>query len=224
VNEQAEMERTQQRMFPIQGGPAIPWVVIAPCDRQCQRNHGRQTLEHIAERGGLGVSEAIDVLLAQRWGTTELRGGEAQEVLAKIVKDRWYLPKIERLKTEVERQRGWPDASRLLFLEAEVERLSSAVLIVDSLRIEVERLEAQLHEAQQAILREGCDVERLEAELGRWITETEKMRADNAQLKYGGDGGFALGMEQAAKVLDRLSTKAASHHARCIREEIKNQA
>ncbi len=51
------------RMFPIQDGPAVPWDVIAPFDHQCQKNHGRQTLERIAERGGLSCTEAIAVLL-----------------------------------------------------------------------------------------------------------------------------------------------------------------
>jgi hypothetical protein len=49
-------------MFPIQGGPAIPWDVIAPFDAQCRKNHGGQDLERIAQRGGLGITEAIAVL------------------------------------------------------------------------------------------------------------------------------------------------------------------
>lgn len=34
----------------------IPWSFIAPYEAQVQRNHG-QTLEHLAERGGLDPSE-----------------------------------------------------------------------------------------------------------------------------------------------------------------------
>lgn len=46
------------RRFPIQNGPTVPWEVMAPHDRQCQKNHGGQTLERIAQRGGLLAAEA----------------------------------------------------------------------------------------------------------------------------------------------------------------------
>jgi hypothetical protein len=49
------------RMFPIQGGPDIPWSIIGIFAKQVQRNHG-QTLERLAERGGLGVKEALCAL------------------------------------------------------------------------------------------------------------------------------------------------------------------
>jgi hypothetical protein len=58
-----QQQAQQLRLFPVQDGPAIPWDVIAPFDKQCQRNHGGQTLEDIARRGGLGTTEAIAVLL-----------------------------------------------------------------------------------------------------------------------------------------------------------------
>lgn len=86
------------RLFPIQDAEAIPWAVIAPCDRQCQRNHGRQTLERIAERGGLCASEACDVLLGQPWDITP--EADAAGRLRQIVKERWYLPELERLRGE----------------------------------------------------------------------------------------------------------------------------
>ena len=40
----------------------IPWKLIAPHAKQAYENHG-QTLERLAERGGLGVVEAWAVLL-----------------------------------------------------------------------------------------------------------------------------------------------------------------
>jgi hypothetical protein len=67
---------TPVRMFPIQRGPAIPWDVIAPFDAICQRNHGGQTLERMAERGGLGLSEAIDVLNGSDYGTFGYDGND----------------------------------------------------------------------------------------------------------------------------------------------------
>lgn len=57
------LEAAMGRMFPIQRGPSIPWVVIRPCEDQHKKNHGGQGLEEMARRGGLGVTEAIAVLL-----------------------------------------------------------------------------------------------------------------------------------------------------------------
>lgn len=57
-----EVERARQRMFPIQDGPSIPWSVIAPFEKQAQRQHCGQTLERLAQRGGLGVGEALSVI------------------------------------------------------------------------------------------------------------------------------------------------------------------
>ena len=48
-------------MFPIMGGPKIPWSLIAPCEAQAQRNHS-QSLKRLAERGGLDMGEAVAVM------------------------------------------------------------------------------------------------------------------------------------------------------------------
>lgn len=40
----------------------IPWELIAPHDAQAQRNHCGQTLERLAQRGGLCPMEAVAVL------------------------------------------------------------------------------------------------------------------------------------------------------------------
>jgi hypothetical protein len=50
------------RRFPIMGGPSIPWWVIAPHEAQARINHGGQTLERLADRGGLSPTEALAVL------------------------------------------------------------------------------------------------------------------------------------------------------------------
>jgi hypothetical protein len=52
------------RLFPIQNGPAIPWSIIAPFEYQAKRNHD-QSLERLAERGGLSSREALCVLNSQ---------------------------------------------------------------------------------------------------------------------------------------------------------------
>ena len=45
---------------------AIPWELIEPHDDQAQRNH-HQTLERLAERGGLGPSEAVVIIQDRQW-------------------------------------------------------------------------------------------------------------------------------------------------------------
>lgn len=57
---------TPPELFPIMGGPAIPWAMIAPHEAQAQLNH-YQTLRRLAERGGLSPCEAVAVLEDRRW-------------------------------------------------------------------------------------------------------------------------------------------------------------
>lgn len=45
---------------------SIPWSVIAPHEHQALRNHD-QTLERLAERGGLGPTELLAVLTGKRF-------------------------------------------------------------------------------------------------------------------------------------------------------------
>jgi hypothetical protein len=76
------MEERQERAFPIlkatsrdenierkkAGCPAsIPWGLIAPHDAQAQKNHGGQSLERLAARGGLAPEEALAVLADKPW-------------------------------------------------------------------------------------------------------------------------------------------------------------
>jgi hypothetical protein len=64
-----------ERMFPIMGVSIasrvapIPWAVIAPCEAQAMANHGGQSLEKLASRGGLDPIEAVAVLSGQRCPT-----------------------------------------------------------------------------------------------------------------------------------------------------------
>ena len=44
----------------------MPWEMLAPHAKQAQSNHG-QTLERLAERGGLGPAEALAVLDDRHW-------------------------------------------------------------------------------------------------------------------------------------------------------------
>ncbi len=45
-----------ERRFPIMSGPSVPWRMVEPYARQAYENHG-QTLERLAERGGLDPTE-----------------------------------------------------------------------------------------------------------------------------------------------------------------------
>lgn len=58
-----------ERLFPIQSKhiKSIPWAMIAPYERQAIRNHGGQTLDRLAERGGLSPHEALLILRCHPW-------------------------------------------------------------------------------------------------------------------------------------------------------------
>ena len=49
------------KFFPIMDGPDIPWAAIEPHRPQVMLNHG-QTLERLAERGGLSCFEAVQAI------------------------------------------------------------------------------------------------------------------------------------------------------------------
>lgn len=58
--------------MPIMGATLmseIPFAMIQPHEAQAQRNHG-QSLERLAQRGGLAVCEAIDILQGRKWGSS----------------------------------------------------------------------------------------------------------------------------------------------------------
>lgn len=95
---QAEVERLKPRMFPIQDGDDIPWAVIEPCEEQAKRNHGHQSLERLAERQGLGCAEAIAVLECHEFRF--LDDTEASAQLHEIVRERWYLPRLQQAEAE----------------------------------------------------------------------------------------------------------------------------
>ena len=59
-------EQRRHRPFPIMGVGPIPWSLMEPGREQAMRNHN-QTLERLAERGGLDPVEAVGALLGLRW-------------------------------------------------------------------------------------------------------------------------------------------------------------
>lgn len=59
--------------MPIMGATLlseIPFAMIAPHEEQAQRNHG-QTLNRLAERGGLSTGEAIAILEGRKWSSVK---------------------------------------------------------------------------------------------------------------------------------------------------------
>lgn len=71
-----QREELQHKPFPILQTSAnivdpkypkyVPWALVAAHAEQAMRNHN-QTVERLAERGGLGWSELLDVLLDRPW-------------------------------------------------------------------------------------------------------------------------------------------------------------
>ena len=63
---------------------SVPWAMLAPHEPRAKANHG-QTLQRLAERGGLGASEAMAVLQDRPYA--RYRDGEAiaHSELAKAV-------------------------------------------------------------------------------------------------------------------------------------------
>lgn len=64
------MARTVMRIMGATLLSEIPWDMIAPHEEQAQSNHG-QSLERLASRGGLGASEALDIIEGRSWGAAK---------------------------------------------------------------------------------------------------------------------------------------------------------
>lgn len=64
----------EQKLFPLLYGPrelvgprSVPWSFVEPAREQAMDNHS-QTLERLAERGGLSPIELYGALHRMRWG------------------------------------------------------------------------------------------------------------------------------------------------------------
>ena len=57
--------RFERHVYP-EPPPDVPWALVARHVVQAQRNHS-QTLERLAERGGLGPSELVAVIEDRPW-------------------------------------------------------------------------------------------------------------------------------------------------------------
>ena len=86
------MSRTDEPMFPILGDPvikAIPWAAIEPHDKQAQSNHGGQTLNRLAQRGGLDPTEAEAVMLDRSYPYRKVDAKEQARSRANLMKLVW---------------------------------------------------------------------------------------------------------------------------------------
>lgn len=84
-----------EKMFPIlktRPKEYIPWDIIAIHEKQALENHG-QTLEKLAERGGLSWTETYFVLIDSKYKYNELTESEAKsKVLALLPVQEWIVP------------------------------------------------------------------------------------------------------------------------------------
>ncbi|QQB32791.1 hypothetical protein I6I07_19285 [Achromobacter deleyi] len=74
--------------MPIMGAillSEIPFAMIQPHEAQALRNHG-QTLERLAQRGGLPASEAVAIMKGLRWRAVKT-GVPTEHYLINMVRD-----------------------------------------------------------------------------------------------------------------------------------------
>ena len=90
-----------ERKFPIQDGPSVPWEFMVSHEAQHKKNHGGQTLERMAQRGGLGATEAWCCVNGMGlWPTHDTKEGMAKAhqdwiALAERVNREWNEKSIQ---------------------------------------------------------------------------------------------------------------------------------
>lgn len=89
----------EPRRFPILNNPTIeyvPWAMLAPHEERAKRNHS-QSLERLAERGGLDAGEAMCVLLDVGWGDygSGWNGTDEERRASKVQATRDLLARME---------------------------------------------------------------------------------------------------------------------------------
>lgn len=104
----------ERRKFPILSGGSIDWQLVEDHARQAKRNHS-QTVQRLAERGGLSWNELYDVLHDQGFGTNNLDTFDA--TLECRALEARYLAAIA-LPAPVAEAEGKPDPARALVKKA----------------------------------------------------------------------------------------------------------
>lgn len=95
INEAAQKEKEPRKQFPILGsnGAKIDWQLVQDHGKQARDNHS-QTVQRLAERGGLSWCELYAVLHNQRWQ----RMDQNEALLACRALEARYLTAIEAHK------------------------------------------------------------------------------------------------------------------------------
>ncbi len=61
----------EERQFPVLNATgritSVPWRLVATHEAQAKRNHGGQSLERLAQRGGLSWPELFAVMADEEW-------------------------------------------------------------------------------------------------------------------------------------------------------------
>jgi hypothetical protein len=136
----ARVGELEARRFPILHGPSIPWAIIAACEHQAQINHG-QTIERLADRGGLDPSEAVAVLTGKRWSRDLVTPNVINQLLA-IVHERTE-PDLRTRLAAAEGRAEFAEHTRQTFenqLNDKLERLRESDAQVATLRAALERI------------------------------------------------------------------------------------
>lgn len=108
-----ELEKLKARRFPIMGGPSVLWSFVEPHERTAQTNH-RQSLQRLAERGGLDPSELWCLVHDAAWDA-RVDPTAARAWLAEVVRLETASAREEELRKLLNRALSrWGDAIRCI--------------------------------------------------------------------------------------------------------------
>lgn len=177
--EQANPAARTPRMFPVDGGD-IPWCVIEPHDRQARKNHS-QTLERLAERGGLSACEALAILEGRAWEPIKPQA-QAVEQLRQLVHDRYYLIRngqLERENAELRQQLAAAKKVEQLMTDA-IESLNKIHAI--DLAAQAELKEREQDEMWQKLKAAEAELKAIKED-GAWACLTKQLHAAEASRR-----------------------------------------
>ena len=172
-----------ERRYPIQGGPSVPWEFMVPHEAQHKANHGGQTLEHMAQRGGLGATESWCCVYGMKlWPTHDTDEGieKARKgwlELAERVNREWSVKqaRAEVLASAMKQLEDWGDGELATCLRDE---LQPAAADLEELLREERLNEANAHSTAFNLAMLAHQPERYAQWRAERIAELEKARAE----------------------------------------------
>lgn len=168
-----QLKELKSRRFPIMGGPSVPWSMIAPHDKQARDNHD-QSLERLAERGGLSPLEAICVLedrRCRRGEMTEANVEAARVKLGELVRV-WEDRPLEVENRELR--------ARVEGLERQVSEDTEAL---DGIDVLTDRLEVENREMRELCEQTDQLNERARKQVEELTVQVTKLAVDNARYR-----------------------------------------